>query len=83
MDRRVHFKCVLRRIADYPNLSGYVRDLYQQPGVTATVNMEHIKNHYYASHETVNPSRVVPMGPVIDYSAPHDRAELGKGANSE
>jgi putative glutathione S-transferase len=72
-----HFKCNIRRIADYPNLSGYVRDLYQQPGVAATVNMEHIKSHYYASHETVNPSRVIPMGPVVDYAAPHDRAKLG------
>lgn len=72
-----HFKCNIRRVADYPNLSGYVRDLYQQPGVATTVNMEHIKNHYYASHETVNPSRVVPLGPVIDYAAPHDRAKLG------
>jgi putative glutathione S-transferase len=72
-----HFKCNIRRIADYPNLSGYVRDLYQQPGVAETVNMEHIKNHYYASHETVNPSRVIPMGPVVDYTAPHDRAKLG------
>tara|TARA_R110000787_G_scaffold147371_2_gene261106 strand:+ start:190 stop:1221 length:1032 start_codon:yes stop_codon:yes gene_type:complete len=72
-----HFKCNIRRIADYPNLSGYVRDLYQQPGVAATVNMEHIKNHYYASHETLNPSRVIPMGPHIDFSAPHKRAQLG------
>jgi len=83
MDRRGHFKCILRRIADYPNLSGYVRDLKQQHGVAAAVTMEHIKNHYDTSHETVNPSRVVPMGPVIDYSAPHDRAELGQGANNE
>lgn len=72
-----HFKCNIRRIADYPNLSGYVRDLYQQPGVAETVNMEHIKNHYYGSHETVNPSRVVPMGPVVNYTASHDRAKLG------
>lgn len=72
-----HFKCNLRRIADYPNLSNYVRDLYQKPGVAETVNMEHIKKHYYASHETINPSRVVPMGPVIDYTAPHDRARFG------
>ncbi|SNZ19633.1 glutathione S-transferase family protein [Cohaesibacter gelatinilyticus] len=71
-----HFKCNLRRIADYPNLSNYVRDLYQQPGVAETVNMEHIKKHYYASHETINPSRVVPMGPDLDYTAPHDRARL-------
>jgi putative glutathione S-transferase len=72
-----HFKCNLRRIADYPNLSGYVRDLYQQPGVAETVNMEHIKHHYYASHETINPTRIVPMGPDLDFSAPHDRAMLG------
>ena len=72
-----HFKCNIRRIADYPNLSGYVRDLYQQPGVAATVNMTHIKKHYYASHESINPSRVIPMGPQIDYTAPHDRSELG------
>jgi len=71
-----HFKCNIRRIVDYPNLWGYLRDLYQQPGVAATVNMEHIKNHYYASHETVNPSRVVPVGPVLDFAAPHDRARL-------
>ena len=68
-----HFKCNLRRIADYPNLSGYVRDLYQQPGIAETVNMEHIKNHYYASHESVNPSRIVPKGPVIDFMEPHNR----------
>ncbi len=72
-----HFKCNIHRIADYPNLSGYVRDLYQQHGVAATVNMEHIKNHYYASHETLNPSRVVPIGPELTYDAPHDRARLG------
>lgn len=71
-----HFKCNIRRIADYTNLSGYVRDLYQQPGVAATVNMTHIKNHYYASHESVNPSRVVPVGPDIDFMAPHDRASI-------
>ncbi len=61
---------------DYPNLSEYVRDLYLQPGIAATVNMEHIKNHYYGSHESINPSRVVPTGPEIDYSAPHQRSEL-------
>ena len=72
-----HFKCNLRRIADYPNLSGYVRDLYQQPGVAATVNMQHIKHHYYASHETINPTRIVPVGPDIYYELPHDRAHLG------
>lgn len=72
-----HFKCNIRRIVDYSSLSGYVRDLYQHPGVAATVNMTHIKSHYYASHETVNPSRVVPLGPEVDYAAPHDRAKLG------
>ena len=68
-----HFKCNLKRIADYPNLSAYVRDLYQHPGVAETVHMDHIKSHYYASHETVNPTGIVPMGPEIDYMAPHDR----------
>jgi putative glutathione S-transferase len=68
-----HFKCNIRRIIDYPNLSNYLRDLYQKPGIADTVNMEHIKNHYYASHETINPSRVVPNGPNIDFSEPHNR----------
>lgn len=72
-----HFKCNLRRIADYPNLSAYTRDLYQQPGVAATINMQHIKDHYYASHESINPSRVIPTGPFIDYTMPHNRATLG------
>jgi putative glutathione S-transferase len=72
-----HFKCNLKQIAEYPNLSGYLRDLFQQPHVAGTVNMEHIKNHYYASHETINPTRVVPMGPEQDLMAPHDRAKLG------
>jgi len=71
-----HFKCNVKRIVDYPNLSGYVRDLYQQPGVSDTVNMQHIKNHYYASHETINPSRVVPVGPAIDFMENHDRARF-------
>lgn len=71
-----HFKCNVRRIADYPNLSGYVRDLYQQPGVANTVNMQHIKDHYYASHESVNPSRIVPAGPDIDFMAAHNRARF-------
>ena len=71
-----HFKCNIRRIVDYPNLSEYVRDLYQQPGIAATVNMQHIKNHYYASHESINPSRVIPVGPDIDFTAPHNRARF-------
>ena len=72
-----HFKCNLRRIADYSNLIGYVRDLYQQPGINGTVNMKHIKHHYYGSHETVNPTRIVPLGPAIDYSLSHNRLEIG------
>ena len=68
-----HFKCNLRRISDYPNLSNYLRDLYQQPGIQETVNMQHIKEHYYGSHETINPSRVVPMGPDIDLTQVHNR----------
>ena len=72
-----HFKCNIRRIADYPNLFGYVRDLYEQPGVAETVNFEHIKNHYYASHDTINPTRVIPVGPEIKFAAPHDRAKIG------
>jgi putative glutathione S-transferase len=68
-----HFKCNLKRLADLPNLSGYLRDLYQQPGIAATVRMDHIKAHYYGSHTTINPTRIVPLGPLIDYAAPHDR----------
>jgi putative glutathione S-transferase len=71
-----HFKCNLRRIADYPNLSNYLRDLFQVPGVAATVNMRHIKAHYYGSHTTINPTRIVPAGPEFDYSASHDRARF-------
>lgn len=71
-----HFKCNLRRIIDYPNLWGYVRDLYQIPGIAETVNMQHIKRHYYQSHETINPTRIVPKGPEVDFNAPHDRALL-------
>lgn len=68
-----HFKCNIRRLADYPNLSAYVRDLFQHKGVAQTVNMAHIKNHYYVSHNTINPTGVVPIGPEIDFSQPHDR----------
>jgi len=71
-----HFKCNLKRITDYPNLSNYVRDLFQQPGVAATVNIHHIKSHYYGSHESINPSRIVPLGPTIDYAQTHDRDRL-------
>jgi putative glutathione S-transferase len=72
-----HFKCNLRRIVDYPNLSNYLRDLYQQPGVAATVNMDHIKRHYYGSHPHVNPTGIVPVGPQLDFLAPHDRGRFG------
>ena len=72
-----HFKCNLRRIADYPALSNYLRDLYQQPGIASTVDLMHIKHHYYRSHPTINPSRVVPVGPELNYSAPHNRNVAG------
>ena len=68
-----HFKCNRRRIADYPNLSGYLRDLFQIPGVKETVNFEHIKQHYYYSHDKINPTRIVPLGPLLILDAPHDR----------
>lgn len=68
-----HFKCNLRRIEDYPNLSNYMRELFQVPGIAETVNMLHIKAHYYGSHKTINPSGIVPVGPEVDYSRPHDR----------
>ena len=68
-----HFKCNLRRIGDYPNLSNYLRDLYQYPGIAETVNMEHIKQHYYYSHHTINPSQIVPKGTEIKLQAPHNR----------
>jgi glutathionyl-hydroquinone reductase len=71
-----HFKCNLRRIIDYPNMSNYLRDLYQQPGIAATVNMDHIKRHYYGSHRHLNPTGIVPLGPQLDFSAPHDRARF-------
>ena len=62
-----HFKCNLRRIVDYPNLYNYMLDLYNQPGISKTVNMKHIKSHYYESHDTINPSRIVPEGPELSY----------------
>jgi len=71
-----HFKCNIRRIADYPNLSGYLRELYQVPGIAETVNMRHIKEHYYRSHTTINPTGIVPVGPALDLTAPHDRDGL-------
>lgn len=71
-----HFKCNLRRIADYPQLSNYLRDLHQVEGVAETVNMQHIKRHYYASHRQINPTGIVPLGPELNFSAPHDRARF-------
>jgi len=68
-----HFKCNLKRLLDYPNLWAYTRDLYQQVGIAETINMHHIKHHYYGSHTTVNPTGIVPMGPEIDYLEPHNR----------
>ena len=68
-----HFKCNRRRIADYPNLSGYLRDLFQMPGVKDTVDFDHIKQHYYYSHHRINPTRIVPLGPLLILDAPHDR----------
>ncbi len=68
-----HFKTNQKRLVDYPNLWAYTRELYQVPGIAETVDMFHIKHHYYGSHETVNPSRVVPLGPAIDFMSPHGR----------
>jgi putative glutathione S-transferase len=71
-----HFKCNLRRIVDYPNLWPYTRELYQLPGVEETVVLDEIKRHYYMTHELINPSRIVPIGPLIDFAEPHDRDHL-------
>ena len=71
-----HFKCNLRRVADYESLGNYLRDLYQVPGVADTVNLDHIKRHYYGSHRSVNPTGIVPIGPLIDFTLPHDRGRL-------
>lgn len=72
-----HFKCNLRRIIDYPNLQGYLLDLYQQPGIAETVNLDHIKRHYYYTHDDINPTRIVPIGPILDFNAPHGREKIG------
>jgi glutathionyl-hydroquinone reductase len=71
-----HFKCNLRRITDYPNLSNYLRELYQIPGVAETVSIDHIKRHYYGSHRQINPTGIVPLGPELNFSAPHDRSRF-------
>ncbi len=75
-----HFKTNLKHIEDYPNLSNYVRELYQIEGVADTVNFDHIKTHYYFSHTTINPTRVVPVGPVLDYTRPHNRDRFSEAA---
>jgi len=72
-----HFKCNLRRIADYANLWNYTRDLYQVPGIAETVSIDQIKRHYYGSQRQVNPTGIVPIGPVIDFNAAHDRNRFG------
>jgi len=71
-----HFKCNLRRLVDYPHIAGYVRELYQWPGVEATVDLPSIKQHYYASHATINPTGIIPLGPIMDLHAPHGRGHL-------
>ena len=72
-----HFKCNLFRIIDYPNLQGYLMDLFQQPGIADAVNFDHIKRHYYMTHTQINPTRIVPIGPVLDLTKPHGREKIG------
>lgn len=71
-----HFKCNVRRIADYPNLWGYLRDLYQVPGIADTVSIDNIKAHYYGSHETINPTHIIPVGPDLNFNTLHGREQL-------
>lgn len=73
-----HFKCDHKRIADYPNLGGLLRDIYQMPGVADTVHMDHIRNHYFRSHPTINPYGIVSIGPEQDLAAAHGRERLGQ-----
>jgi len=73
-----HFKCNLRRIVDYRNLQGYLLDLYQHPGIAETVNFDHIKRHYYITHTEINPTGIVPLGPIMDLNAPHHRERIGR-----
>ena len=75
-----HFKCNRRRLVEMPNLWNYTLELYQLPGVAKTVNLEQITRHYYWSHTSINPTRIVPRGPDIDYSAAHDRQRFIQGA---
>ena len=69
----LHFKCNLRRLVDYPNLWAYARELYQWPGIAETVAFDHIKRHYYCTHESIDPKRIIPKGPAVDWTKPHDR----------
>ena len=71
-----HFKCNLRRIFDYKNLQGYLMDLYQQPGIADTVNFDHIKRHYYITHTEINPTGIVPLGPILQLNGSHGREKL-------
>ena len=79
----VHFKCNLRRIVDYPNLWGYLREIYQYPGIKETCNLDHIKQHYYKSHPKVNPLGIVPLGPVIDFETDPKRGAIGRRIPSD
>jgi putative glutathione S-transferase len=79
----VHFKCNRRRLVDYPSLWGYTRELYAQPGIAATVNMDHIKRHYFCTHPMINPSRLIARGPELDFTAPHDRASVSQRHSGE
>ncbi|MGI8682477.1 MAG: glutathione S-transferase C-terminal domain-containing protein [Mycobacteriales bacterium] len=72
-----HFKCNLRRLLDYPNLWSYTRDLYSRPAFRQTTDLDHIKRHYYGTHGQINPTRIVPKGPAIDWDEPHHRDRLG------
>jgi putative glutathione S-transferase len=71
-----HFKCTVRRLVDYEHLWGYARDIYRTAGVVETCNMTHVKAHYYRSHDAINPTGFVPLGPDVDWTAPHDREAL-------
>ena len=73
----LHFKCNRRRLVDYPNLWAYARELYQWPGVAGTVRFDHIVRHYHFSHESINPHRIIPINPVLDWDAPHGREGVG------
>lgn len=72
-----HFKCSKKRIVDYPNLWAYTRDLYQWPGIADTINLDHVRKHYHISHDTINPHRILPVAPELDFTTPHGREKLG------